>query len=142
MRRWRAIWGRICEVTSNAAAWLTFRLPAGGPAWNAARRLDHAAAEGAAHAHGWLPAGQRLPPGSYQPPPGYKGPAWARADAASRLAGAGARLSDLAFPGALPLRDAELLQGAFTRRRPRAAAGRAAAARAARARAAARPASV
>jgi len=137
-RQWRALWARTCEVTSGAASWVAGRLPDQSPARDAARRLDHAAAEGAAHAHGWLPAGQRLPAGSYEPPAGYAGPAWARADAASRLAAAegGGRLTDLSFPDDLAAADGTL-RTAFAPVRPTARAGRAAAHGAARTRAAA-----
>ena len=75
LRSWRAVWARVCEMTCDLAAGLMtdgLRGPAGrskgSRPWQAARALHHAAAEGAAHAHGWLPRDVRLPMGSYEPP--------------------------------------------------------------------------
>jgi hypothetical protein len=102
LRSWRAVWARVCEMTCDLAAgmmtgWL--RGPArhdkGSRPWQAARALHHAAAEGAAHAHGWLPREVRLPMGSYEPPGGRISAASARAKANA----AGRRYQ----PGAGPL---------------------------------------
>jgi len=64
-RAWREIWAQVCEITGDMAGALMPLLRQGSRSWRAARRLRHAAAEASAHAHGWLPRGQRLPPGSY-----------------------------------------------------------------------------
>ena len=64
-RAWRRSGPRVCEITGDLAAALMPLLRRGSRGWRAARRLRHAAAEAVAHAHGWLPRGQRLPPGSY-----------------------------------------------------------------------------
>lgn len=99
---WRAVWARACEITGDLADALMRRLPEGSPAWRAARRLNHAATEGVAHARGWLPAGQRLPADSYEAPPRWRASARARADAATRLRDNGQPpLSTLDFPGPL-----------------------------------------
>ena len=102
LRAWREIWAQACEITGDLAAALTRRLRAGSPAWRAARRLRHAAAEGAAHARGWLDPGRQLPAGSYDTPGNLQAPTWATADAATRLHDTGhGRLADLDFPGPL-----------------------------------------
>ena len=102
LRAWNAVWARACEMTGDLASGLMNRLRRGSRGWNAARALHHTAAEGVAHARGWLPRSEHLPPGSYEPPPGFRAPAWAKADAATRLHDAGAGpLSRLDFPGAL-----------------------------------------
>jgi hypothetical protein len=102
LRAWNAVWARACEMTGDLAAGLMNRLRRGGRGWNAARALHHTAAEGVAHARGWLPRTEHLPPGSYEPPPGFRARAWAAADAATRLHDAGVGpLSRLDFPGAL-----------------------------------------
>jgi hypothetical protein len=101
LRSWRAVWARVCEMTCDLAAgmmkdWL--RGPAGrrkgSRPWQAARALHHAAAEGAAHAHSWLPREVRLPAGSYEIPgaDGRTATARAKAMAAARQHAAG-------FPG-------------------------------------------
>jgi hypothetical protein len=88
LRSWRAVWVRVCEMTCDLAGKLmTDRLrgPAGrhkgSRPWQAARALHHTAAEGAAHAHGWLPRYVRLPMGSYEAIPNHAGAASARAKA-------------------------------------------------------------
>ena len=111
LRSWRAVWARVCEMTCDLAAGLmtdrlrgpTLRSKASRP-WQAARALHHAAAEGAAHAHGWLPRDVRLPMGSYEPPrrPVSAAAARMKAKVAARMyektAGAGGQLE---FPGGL-----------------------------------------
>ena len=93
------------------------RLRRGSRAWRAARRLHHAATESVAHAHGWLPRGQRLPPGSYEPPRGLTARTVVIADAATQLHDRGSRplggrdaLTGLDYPGDL---------SSLTRRAPR-----------------------
>jgi hypothetical protein len=118
LRSWRAVWARVCEMTCDLTAALTtdrLRGPAGrrkgSRPWQAARALHHAAAEGAAHAHGWLPRDVRLPMGSYEIPGRHGRVAGARAKAgaaARRYSGgpwrageAAGPLSQLDFPGAV-----------------------------------------
>ena len=138
LRSWRRMWARVCELTCDLAArvmtdWL--RGPAGhregSRAWQALRAVHHAAAEGAAHAHGWLPRYVQLPIGSYEPPGGRRvtaAPARAKADASAHLHDLGAGpLGQLDYPG--PLADLTARHPPGRHARPRAA--RAAAARAA-----------
>ena len=112
LRSWRAVWARVCELTCDLAArmmtdWLLGpgRHHEGSRAWQAARNLHHAAAEGVARAHGWLPRHVRLPIGSYEPPGGRRVTAAAapvKALNAARLYDQSAgTLSQLDFPAAL-----------------------------------------
>jgi hypothetical protein len=133
LRSWRAVWARVCELTCDLAAGLmTDRLrgPAGhrngSRSWRAARALHHAAAEGAAHAHGWLPRSVRLPMGSYELPGRHGRTATSRAKASAaaqgyeQAAGPGSRLE---FPGGLAEVAGRAAPGGRDRQRA-AAAGR------------------
>ena len=102
LRSWRAAWARVCEMTCDLAGGLMkdwLRGPAGrrkgSRPWQAARALHHAAAEGAAHAHGWLPRYVRLPMGSYEIP-GRDG---RTATARAKANGAARRHEEAAGPG-------------------------------------------
>jgi hypothetical protein len=133
LRSWRAVWARVCELTCDLAGrmmtdWLRgpSRHGRGSRAWQAARNLHHAAAEGAAHAHGWLPRHVRLPVGSYEPPGGRRvtaAPAPVKALNAARRydqgAGPGSRLD---FPAALAQVTARTPAGRRDRRAARPAA--------------------
>jgi hypothetical protein len=91
------------------------RLRPGSRGWNAARSLRHAAAEGVAHARGWLPRPEHLPAGSYEAPALRRPPTWVVAEAATRLHDSGASLSSqLDFPA---LKGA--MEGVPARRAPR-----------------------
>jgi hypothetical protein len=115
---WRGLWARVCELTGDLADAVMARLRPDGSSWRAARRLRHAATEGAAHARGWLAPGENLPPGSYDPPPGHRAPTSARADAATQLHQAGAGpLSQIEFPGPLAGTTARTTPGPHARRR-------------------------
>ena len=135
-RAWTAIWARVCEITGDIASSLMAGLRNGTRGWRAARRLRHVAAEGVAHACGWLPRGQRLPMGSYDPPQGRRWPTWVLADAATQRHTAGAGpLSELEFPGEMRI----ALRSPTTGARPGHRAARAAMSRSAQAPAAPRP---
>ena len=135
LRSWRAVWARVCEMTCDLAAGLMtdgLRGPAGrskgSRPWQAARALHHAAAEGAAHAHGWLPRDVRLPMGSYEPPrrPVSAAAARTKAKVAARwyekAAGPGGQLE---FPGGLAEVTGRVAPGGQDRQQAaRAAAGK------------------
>jgi hypothetical protein len=112
LRSWRAVWARVCEMTCDLTAgmmkdWLRGPIGRrkGSRPWQAARALHHAAAEGAAHAHRWLPRDVRLPAGSYEipGPDGRTATARAKAMAAARRHAVGfpGPGSQLEFPGAV-----------------------------------------
>ena len=71
------------------------RLRRGSRGWDAARSVRHAAAEGVAHARGWLPRAEHLPPGSYELPALRRPQTWLVAEAATRLHDSGAGLPNL-----------------------------------------------
>lgn len=129
LRSWRAVWARVCEMTCDLAGGLMtngLRSPAGrregSRPWRAARALHHAAAEGAAHAHGWLPRDVRLPMGSYEIPGRREGTASARAKAnvaARRYEEAAGPGGQLEFPAGVAT-----AAGRTTAGRQRAAAAR------------------
>jgi hypothetical protein len=116
---WGAVWARTCEITGDLAAGLMRQLRRGSRTWTAARSLRHAAAEGVAHARGWLPRAERLPLGSYEAPPGWRARTGVSADAATRLhaSGAGPLNKLLDFPG--PLEGVPARQVPSQRRRRR-----------------------
>ena len=114
-RAWHAVWAEACEITGDLAGGLMNRLRPGSRGWNAARSLRHAAAEGVAHARGWLPRPEHLPAGSYEAPALRRPPTWVVAEAATRLHDSGASLSSqLDFPA---LKGA--MEGVPARRAPR-----------------------
>ena len=124
LRAWRGLWARVCEVTGDLAAAVMRRAGRDTWTWRTARAVQHAAAEGVAHARGWLAGGTSLPAGSYSPPPGRQARTWVLADAATQLhdAGHGPLGGVVEYPG--PLAGLQARQPARARPRGRAAPGR------------------